>query len=152
MMMRKDETPAESDADDGAYVLDSQIGYLLRLANQRHTVIFQELAALDLTPTQFSAMVRLLDEGDCSQNELGRRTAMDVATIKGVVDRLRAKGLVTVHPDPNDKRRTTISAAGASEGLRATLHDMGRGITEKTLAPLTRSERRTLLRLLSKLT
>ena len=93
-------TQAETDARRGSeageepYVLDDQIGYLLRLANQRHTLIFQEQAVLELTPTQFSAMVRLLDEGECSQNELGRRTAMDVATVKGVVDRLRAKGLV----------------------------------------------------------
>jgi len=147
-----DPTAAGNDAVEEAYVLDAQIGYLLRLANQRHALIFQELSVLDLTPTQFSAMVRLLDEGECSQNELGRRTAMDVATIKGVVDRLRSKGLVTLNPDPNDKRRTTISAAGSGKKLRATLHDMGRKITERTLAPLTRAERKTLLRLLSKLT
>ena len=108
-------TQAETDARRGSeageepYVLDDQIGYLLRLANQRHTLIFQEHAVLELTPTQFSAMVRLLDEGECSQNELGRRTAMDVATVKGVVDRLRAKGLVRLRPDPTDRRRTTIS-------------------------------------------
>lgn len=152
--MKRPDDPivAGNDPAEESYVLDAQIGYLLRLANQRHTLIFQEHAALDLTPTQFSAMVRLLDEGDCSQNELGRRTAMDVATIKGVVDRLRGKGLVTLTPDPNDKRRMTISAAGASEELRTTLHDMGRKITEQTLAPLTRTERRTLLRLLGRLT
>ena len=106
----------------------------------------------EMTPTQFAAMVRLLEEGECSQNELGRRTAMDVATIKGVVDRLRSKGLVALNPDPNDKRRTTISAAGPAGDLRAALHDMGRRITAKTLAPLTPTERKTLLRLLSKLT
>lgn len=147
-----DRTAAANDTTGDPYVLDAQIGYLLRLANQRHALIFQEHSILDLTPTQFSAMVRLLDEGECSQNELGRRTAMDVATIKGVVDRLRSKGLVTLNPDPNDRRRTTISAAGSGEELRATLHHMGRTITERTLAPLTRAERKTLLRLLSKLT
>ncbi|KAB2885753.1 MAG: winged helix-turn-helix transcriptional regulator [Albidovulum sp.] len=147
-----DPTATGNDAVETPYTLDAQIGYLLRLANQRHALIFQELSVLDLTPTQFSAMVRLLDEGECSQNELGRRTAMDVATIKGVVDRLRSKGLVTLNPDPNDRRRTTISAAGSGEELRATLHHMGRTITERTLAPLTRAERKTLLRLLSKLT
>lgn len=148
----KDQTAAENDAIEDPYVLDAQIGFLLRLANQRHALIFQEHAVLDLTPTQFSAMVRLLDEGECSQNELGRRTAMDVATIKGVVDRLRGKGLVALNPDPNDKRRTTISAAGDAADMRAKLHDMGRRITEQTLAPLTRTERGTLLRLLAKLT
>ena len=147
-----DRVAALDDPAADPYVLDAQIGYLLRLANQRHALIFQEHAILDLTRTQFSAMVRLLDEGECSQNELGRRTAMDVATIKGVVDRLRAKGLVNLKPDPKDKRRTTISPAGPKAELRDRLHGMGRTITEQTLAPLTRSERATLLRLLSRLT
>jgi len=152
MTKREDQIAAGNGAIEDVYVLDAQIGYLLRLANQRHALIFQEHAILDLTPTQFAAMVRLLEEGECSQNELGRRTAMDVATIKGVVDRLRAKGLVTLKPDPHDKRRTTITPAGVKEELRDKLHDMGRSITEQTLAPLTRTERGTLLRLLSKLT
>ncbi len=151
--MTQPATQAErpDDAAREVYVLDEQIGYLLRLANQRHALIFQEHTVLDLTPTQLSAMVRLLDEGECSQNELGRRTAMDVATIKGVVDRLRAKGLVRLRPDPNDRRRTTISVPGPHEGLRATLHAVGHRITQQTLKPLTPAERRTLLRLLAKM-
>lgn len=152
MTDQEDQTAAEIETSENPYMLDAQIGFLMRLANQRHTLIFQNHAVLDLTPTQFSAMVRLLDEGECSQNELGRRTATDVATIKGVVDRLRAKGLVTLNPDPNDRRRTTISVAGDKAVLRAKLHDMGRRISEATLAPLSRTERGTLLRLLSKLT
>jgi len=39
----------------------------------------------DLTPTRFAAMAKLLEHGSLSQNELGRMTAMDIATIKGVV-------------------------------------------------------------------
>ncbi len=146
-----DRTAAANDTTGDPYVLDAQIGYLLRLANQRHALIFQEHSILDLTPTQFSAMVRLLDEGECSQNELGRRTAMDVATVKGVVDRLRAKGLVRLRPDPTDRRRTTISILPPHEPLRAQLHAVGRRITQQTLAPLTAAERRTLLRLLAKI-
>ena len=45
-----------------------------------------------------------------------------------------------------------VSVAGDEAELRARLHDMGRSITEQTLAPLTRTERGTLLRLLSRLT
>ena len=137
---------------DGGYVLDEQIGYILRLASQRHAVIFQQHSVFDLTPTQFAVLVRLLDTGACSQNELGRRTAMDVATIKGVVDRLRAKGLVQLRPDPTDKRRTLISISGAHEELKATLHAAGHEISRKTLKPLTATEQKSLLSLLAKLT
>ena len=42
--------------EDVPYVLDDQIGYLMRLATQRHTAIFQEAMAEGLTPTQFSVL------------------------------------------------------------------------------------------------
>ncbi len=142
------------DADAGGedrYVLDQQVGYLLRLATQRHTTIFQHNTILDLTPTQFSAMVRLAAIGECSQNELGRRTAMDVATIKGVVDRLRSKGLVTLAPDPNDKRRSLISISDDYKAIGPDLHAIGRAITQETLAPLSEEEKSTFVQLLKKI-
>ena len=133
------------------YALEEQIGFLLRLAGQRHATIFQSMAPDNLTPTQFAALVRLAQSGDCSQNELGRRTAMDVATIKGVVDRLRAKGMVTAAADPEDKRRSVLSIAPDYRKRAQDLFDAGHEISEATLAPLTASEERTLLRLLKKI-
>ncbi len=134
-----------------AYKLDEQVGFLLRLASQAHTALFAEMAPLDLTPTQFAALARLAELGTCSQNELGRRTAMDVATIKGVVDRLRAKGLVTVTPDPGDRRRTMLAIPDEQKALAQTLHEAGTRITKATLAPLENAEQKELVRLLKKL-
>jgi MarR family transcriptional regulator, lower aerobic nicotinate degradation pathway regulator len=137
--------------DTVTYALDEQIGYLMRLANQRHSSIFHDNAILDLTPTQFSALVRLAELGACSQNQLGRETAMDVATIKGVVGRLAKKGLVVLSQDPNDKRRLVVSLASGQHALIEQLHAMGREVTQQTLAPLSAAERRDLLHLLKKL-
>lgn len=134
------------------YRLDDQIGYLLRLANQRHTTIFQEHTLQNLTPTQFSVMVRLEAEGKSSQNRLGRLAAMDVATIKGVVDRLRERGPAVSEPDPDDRRRSVISLTDEGRALLARMRPVGLAISEQTLAPLNPAERRTLLRLIAKLT
>ena len=103
--------------DDTAYILDDQIGYLLRLANQRHSVIFQNLMTHELTPTQFATLIRVAEAGKVSQNQLGRMAAMDIATIKGVVDRLKAKGLLETSPDLQDRRRSLISLTGAGADL-----------------------------------
>ena len=107
---------------------------------------------MDLTPTQFSALVRLAELGDCSQNELGRRTMMDVATIKGVVDRLRDKNLIRFTPHPHDRRRRLITLSRQGKDIVTPLHALGREVTCKTLAPLSETERISFLSLLAKLT
>ncbi len=142
------------DADDSKpadYWLDEQIGYLLRLASQRHAVIFQNHVPKGLTPTQFSTLIRLSEHGAVSQNHLGRLAAMDVATTKGVVDRLRAKSLVHSHSDPTDKRRSIISLTPEGAALVETLSHLGQEISDQTLSPLKPSERRMLLAILEKI-
>lgn len=138
-------------AADRSYRLEDQVGFLLRLAGQRHAAIFLAMVPDGLTPTQFAALVRLAELGDCSQNELGRRTAMDVATIKGVVDRLKAKGMVRAAPDPEDRRRTILSIAPRYRERIARLFSAGHEISEATLAPLTDAEATTLVALLRRI-
>jgi MarR family transcriptional regulator, lower aerobic nicotinate degradation pathway regulator len=135
----------------GSYCLDDQVGYLLRLASQRHANIFQTRTIAGLTPTQFSALIRISEQGTCSQNRLGRLAAMDVATIKGVVDRLRQKGLIVAGPDPDDKRRTLISLSPKGAALVGDMQKVGHAITAETLKPLSAAEQRNLVRLLRKL-
>ncbi len=137
---------------DTEYVLDDQVGYLMRLANQRHAAIFQSFTIEGLTAMQFAALVRIAEQGKCSQNRLGRLAAMDVATIKGVADRLRAKGLTVTEPDPDDRRRTLISLSDKGRALLDQMRARGHEITAATLAPLTPSERDELVRLLRKIT
>ncbi len=134
------------------YRLEDQVGYLLRLASQRHSIIFQNRISRDLTPTQFSTLIRVAEKKEVSQNQLGRLAAMDIATIKGVVDRLKAKGLLRATADPGDKRRSIISLTDAGAQLMDQLYADGFRISQETLAPLKKSEQKTLLALLRKIT
>lgn len=133
------------------YVLDDQIGFILRLASQRHSAIFQRHATHGLTAPQFSVMIRLHDHGTCSQNHLGRLTGLDVATVKGVVDRLSAKGLVSTGADASDKRLTMLKLTPAGRSMIPALQRTGTGVTEETVAALTQAEQKTLLRLLKRI-
>ena len=101
-----------------AYILDEQIGFILRQVWQRHATIFARDIGINLTPTQWAALAKLNETGPCSQNQLGRLTAMDVATIKGVIDRLTARGLTETSSDPEDGRRLLVSLtrAGPADG------------------------------------
>ena len=108
------------------YRLEDQVGYLLRLASQRHSIIFQNRISNDLTPTQFSTLIRVAEKKEVSQNQLGRLAAMDIATIKGVVDRLKAKGLLQVTADPGCVRLTDVSVVGESPTERKGSHHFHR--------------------------
>ena len=132
------------------YSLETQVGFLLRRANQRHLSIFGQ--AIDqLTPTQFATLVKLNDDGPMPQNDLGRRTAMDAATMKGVVDRLVRKGLVETRSDDKDLRRVIVALTETGAVLIAAMIPVGADITAKTLSPLTADEQQSFLTLLTKM-
>ena len=133
------------------YVLDEQIGFILRQVWQRHTAIFARDIGTNLTPTQWAALSKLAETGACSQNQLGRLTAMDVATIKGVIDRLTARGLTETSPDPEDGRRLVVSLTRAGQQLAEKVAPNALAISKETLAPLDAKERETLFALLNKL-
>ena len=83
--------------------------------------------------------------------EHGRLTAMDVATIKGVIDRLTARGLTETSADPEDGRRLKVSMTRAGRELAEKVAANALAITRETLAPLDAREREMLTALLSKL-
>lgn len=135
---------------EAEYRLDEQIGFLLRKANQRHLSIFGR-SIPDLTPPQFAALAKLAEVGNTSQNQLGQLVAMDAATIKGVIDRLKARGLVDLASHGSDRRRLVVSLTPAGRETVMALLPLAQGITDETLSPLSPREATTLLRLLSKL-
>ena len=134
-----------------AYVLDDQIGFILRQVSQRHATIFARDIGIDLTPTQWAALAKLVETGPCSQNQLGRLTAMDVATIKGVIDRLTARGVTETSPDPLDGRRLLVSLTKTGQQLAEKAVPNALAISRETLAPLDAREREVLMGLLTKL-
>ncbi len=153
-----DEPAAESGPDPTAetappYVLEEQVGHLLRRAHQRATAVFMaELGdAFDLTPTQYAALVKLYGSGEQSQNQLGRLTAMDPATIQGVIRRLERRRLIERTVDPTDRRRTWLRLTEAGRTLAAAARTFGFRVSDRTLEPLGRDEKTLFLSLLRRL-
>jgi DNA-binding MarR family transcriptional regulator len=143
---------AERDAATAQdYDLSEQIGFILRQANQRHVAIFSEVMGSDITPTQWAVLTRLYADGACSQNELGRQAAMDVATVKGVVDRLISRDLIASRPHPEDGRRVILELTEAGRDLTRERLPKALSVSKLTLQPLTLRQRATLLDLLKRL-
>ena len=132
------------------YQLEVQVGYKLLLASQRHLAIFSRHLP-DMTPTQFSILVRLREVGEVSQNQLGRLVAMDAATTKGVISRLIDRCLVQTRQDGADLRRLQISLTPEGQTKIQAAIDQARIITQETTKNLTKRELARLLALLDKL-
>ncbi len=133
------------------YVLEDQVGFVLRQVAQRHAAIFTSGVDGDITPTQWAALAKLREAGPLSQNLLGRHTVMDGATIKGVIDRLMVRGLVEARPHPEDGRRRLIDLTEAGREIVDSLAPRALLISAETLAPLDATERQTFMRLLLRL-
>ena len=69
----------------------------------------------------WAVLAKLTETGPCAQNVLGRLTAMDVATIKGVIDRLTARGLTL--PPAADLAADPVAAWAAHAATVAGLLD-----------------------------
>mgnify|MGYP006206573627 CR=1 FL=1 len=82
---------------------------------------------------------------------LGRETALDAATIKGVVDRLARQGLVSTFPDPDDRRRLTVDLSEEGRAVFLRLVPTALEVSARTLGPLSEVEQRQLLDLLMRL-
>jgi len=76
---------------------------------------------------------------------------MDIATIKGVVDRLRERQFIESKKDPKDARRQLISLTRKGERMIKAAIPVAQEVTSKTVEPLTSSETKQLVQLLKKI-
>jgi DNA-binding MarR family transcriptional regulator len=135
-----------------AYRLEDQVGFVLRRAHQRATGVFNAvMAEFGVTPTQFAALAKLHDVGAVSQNELGRLTAMDPATIWGVVSRLIKRGYVSQSLDRKDARLVILELTAAGVAATLAMKTVAAQVSRRTLEPLSAEEAETFLALLQRL-
>src|SRR5690348_18271016 len=131
------------------YELGRHPAHMIRRAHQRATFYFQQvMSGHDLTPTQHAALATLLKHGELSQNHLGRLTAMDPSTISIVVRKLLKNGLIDRRGSKKDQRLAMLRLT--DDGVRFAVDRLAESmeVARRVLAPLTASERRTLLDLL----
>jgi MarR family transcriptional regulator, lower aerobic nicotinate degradation pathway regulator len=142
--------PAENN-NFTSFVLEDQVGFLLRAASQRNTVLFSEGMVAGLTRVQFATMAKLLEIGSCSQNELGRLVLMDRATIKGVVSRLRKRGFIQVRPDAHDRRQHVLALTELGQRTARRAIAAAPAITDQMLERLNAAERKQIIKLLRRI-
>lgn len=143
----QESTPDRSASEsDSAYVFSDQIGFLLRRAYQRHLAIFQaNTGDSELTSVQFSTLCALRDKGPQSQSELVKATGVDQATIRGIIERLKARRLVSLAKDSVDGRKVIVALTTAGVAMLDHMIPRAAEITEQTFGSLNPGERTALI-------
>jgi len=152
--MAKSATRAKSGPDlrSSEYRLESQVGHILRRVSQRaRKNMLDRISEFGLTPMQTAAMTALFENGQTSQNRLGRLIGMEPSNVPGLVHRLRKKGLLELGRDAKNPRQYVLKLTPAGTTIVKKIIPHGHAATQRTLAPLTAEEKKTFLRILKKL-
>ena len=105
------------------------IVFLLAKGHQRaQGVLKGNLQPFGLTPMQCLFMESLWEEDGLSVGEIGRRIALDTATLAGILDRMVTAGWVRRESDPSDGR---VARVFLTEKARAAISDLA-AVIERT--------------------
>ncbi|WP_421850474.1 MarR family winged helix-turn-helix transcriptional regulator [Oricola sp.] len=136
---------------ESGFLLEEHNAYLIRLAHQRGTALFQKaFEGYGITPTQVAVLATLLRHGDLPQNQLGRITAIDTATLSTMLRRLEALDLTERVVSPSDQRVNLIRLTDKGIGFTLDVVPISRGVSDELLAPLNQRERKRFIELLKK--
>nr|WP_256262394.1 MarR family winged helix-turn-helix transcriptional regulator [Pseudomonas gingeri] len=125
---------------------------MLRKAYQRHMAIFQQnVGDSQLTAVQFVTLCAVRDHGPSSLTELVKATAVDQATIRGIVERLKARELISLEPDPEDRRKVIVGLTAEGTRLVQQTTPCAARISELTMSNLNPAEQVAVLFLLRKM-
>lgn len=71
------------------------------------------LAPLGIDPRELGVMFLIGDHRPTSQEQSAQRLGVDRTTMVALIDTLERKGLVTRHPDADDRRRNVVELTDA---------------------------------------
>jgi DNA-binding MarR family transcriptional regulator len=138
--------PSRSD-----YQFTNHIGHLLRRAYQRHVAIFRETVPDDqLTAAQFVVLCSVR-EGECEVPQIVQATAIDEASVRGIVERLKWRELLVTAHAPGDARRMRVSLTPAGRSVVEHTVPIAEQISELTFGDMNEADRATLIRLLRRI-
>ena len=115
------------------------------LARQRWNAM---LAQLNVSPTQYGALMALGEAGRLGQHRLAELIGVDPRNAVPIIDALAEQGLVSREIDPSDRRRRVLALTTRGRAVVANLASVAAEIETDLLRPLTPDEQASLRRML----
>ena len=127
-----------SRTDDGpGPELSRRLGYLLKHAQ----LLMAELNAKALAPyglngREVAVLLVIADREPTSQQQAAQRLGIDRTTMVAMLDTLEGKGLVSRHPDADDRRRNVVELTDAGKDTLRRAAKASDDAERQFLAPL----------------
>jgi MarR family transcriptional regulator, lower aerobic nicotinate degradation pathway regulator len=134
------------------YRFSDQIGHLLRRAYQRHVAIFQQTVPdSQLTAAQFVVLCTVRDAGACAIPDIVKATAIEEDSVRGIVERLKWRKLLSVDHPAGDTRAMSVGLTPQGRAMVEQTVPFAQEISEITFGSLTPEERVSIVNLLRKI-
>ncbi|MGV9851847.1 MarR family winged helix-turn-helix transcriptional regulator [Streptomyces sp. NPDC003442] len=124
---------------------------LSQLTTRSDRLINEGLARADARKWHYAVLASLREYGPGSQATLSRRTGIYRSDMVSVLNELTERGLVERAPDPDDRRRNTITISRRGRHRLRRLDKVLDELHDELLAPLNPVERDQLVGLLTRL-
>jgi MarR family transcriptional regulator, lower aerobic nicotinate degradation pathway regulator len=122
-----------------------------RTARRAQLLVESALAEEGARRQHFVVLTSLAEQGAASQAALGRRLWIDRSDLHAILNELEQRGFVARVRDEQDRRRNVVELTRAGRTALARLDRRVDAAQDALLAPLSKRDRRELLRLLERL-
>lgn len=130
---------------------DLHPSYLLwQVSHHSFHILDEVLAPLELRARPFAFLRLLREHGSISQQELASIAGVDPSTVVVIMDSMERAGLAERRRNPKDRRAYRLYLTPQGETMLAQAEQHLTQYEERLLRPLSDRERKTLVRLLTK--
>lgn len=114
-------------------------------------LVVEALSRVDARRYHYAVLAALDELGPASQAELGRRSGIDRSDMVALVNEFAANKLVERTPDETDRRRNVVAITPTGRRYLRKLDTLLAKTQDQLLSPLSATERKQLVRLLTRL-
>jgi len=143
--------PQGRDADKETPLAEPHPSYLLwQVSHHSFHILDEVLAPIALRARPFAFMLLLRQHGSVSQQELASIAGVDPSTVVTIMDAMERAGLAERRRNPEDRRAYRLFLTPRGETMLARAEQHLTQYEERLLEPLSERERKSLVRLLTK--
>lgn len=128
------------------------LGHLVRRVQQISSVLFaEETAGFEITSVQFALLFAIQATPDVDATRLSHLVAFDRSTLGDVLERMESKAWMVRSATASDRRVKLLRVTPMGEKLLEQVRPAVERVQERLLAPLSMSDRTTMIRLLAQI-